>query len=120
MKFYTNGLLSKWGFEDGDQLIEYTYASYAWGAPQLCDRNDLLVAVVRKFVLPHLVQRVEVYEIGGSHNPIRAKSVDGVEFDNHYDTEQPDLLTPSVLEVDDEEIRSLAMEISTHQPKGEQ
>ena len=108
VRFFTNGLLSKWGFEDGDMLIDFTYESDDWGAKQICDPHALLVESVRRFILPNLAQHVEVFEIGGIHNPIRAKSVDGAEFDNYNDPHQPDLLAPSVLVVEDEAIRELA------------
>ena len=93
-------------------LTEYIWESDDWGAPKLCDSHDLLIAAVRKFVLPNLVQNVEVFEIGGIHNPIRAKSVDGELFDNHYDPHQPDLIEPSILEVAVDDVRQLAHSLS--------
>lgn len=48
-------LLSKFGFNDGDLMKDH----------------DTLVKAVREHLLPLLDPRVEIYEIGTSHNPIR-------------------------------------------------
>ena len=108
VRFWTNGLLSKWGFDDGDLVDNFVYTG--WGGI-LCDHHQLLTEVVRRHVIPALDQKVETFEIDGIHNPIRAKSVNGVEFDDHYNSHTPDLLTPEYVEVPFSVINAMAVEL---------
>lgn len=79
----SQGLLSKWGFSDGDtpeDLMDY------WdelGVPYP-DWRPALCAIVQRHLLPELAKRhkVEVEEIETIHNPIRATVVDGTEIDD--------------------------------------
>jgi hypothetical protein len=87
--FYPEGLTHKFGFRDGDLLAdlvdEYHLAVY---------HHDLLEAVVVRLVVPRLDQQVEVYRIGATlHNPIRARTIDGIEADIG------DTLTPEIIEI---------------------
>lgn len=95
-------LLSKFGFMDGDQF-DWTYEH------GVKDKHKLLIAMVREFILPKLEQKVEVYEIGTIHNPIRAKSVDGVSFDG-YTNQYNSKLTPKYFQFTGEEILKFAKE----------
>jgi hypothetical protein len=88
VEFYPEDLLSKFGFGDGDMLYDLI-DEHDLGV----DHQDLLVAVVERFVVPRLDQVVTTYVIGTSHNPIRADSIDGVKAD--YNS----TLTPDVIEV---------------------
>lgn len=86
--FRPEGLLHKFGFGDGDLLVDLMEEHHVE-----VDRSDLLVAVVERLVVPRLDQRVETYTLTSLHNPIRASTVDGVEAD------LDSVLTPEVIEV---------------------
>jgi len=111
MRFVTNGLLSKWGFNDGDQLWDFCY--------DLEDRDGikvhahpLLIEVVKRRIVPALDQSVSLSTIQTIHNPIRATEVDGRDVTAaHYDPDYPDLLTPDVIEVADDDILAIAREL---------
>ena len=105
MKFSTNSLLSKWGFDDGDILDGLLYDN---GLD--VDAHKVLIKVVKTLLLAKIKQNVEVIEIHTIHNPIRAQTVDGVEI-NNYKYGHGDLLTPKVIDIDDDEIIKIAKEI---------
>ena len=88
MAFYPFDLLHKFGFRDGDMLLDLMDEHHLE-----VDRSDLLAAVVEQLVVPRLDQRVETYRIVSMHNPIRARTIDGAEAD--IDS----TLTPEVVEV---------------------
>ena len=73
----TDGLLSKWGFDDGD-LFDDVVTQWEHATGRAGDRHQVLVAAVRRWVLPVLRQRVEEEVVTTIHNPIRAVKVDGV------------------------------------------
>lgn len=96
-----DGLLSKWGFGDGDApdwLLDYC-DEHDLAYPD--DWRDLLRALVRAYLVPALDQRVEVYDIETIHNPIRAASVDGVPVPDAvmYGDQEGPTLTPAAVEV---------------------
>ncbi len=64
---YSWCLLSKWGFNDGDLFDEYDL------------NHNFLCAVVKRKLIPKLEQKVEIISMETIHNPIRAKTVDGVD-----------------------------------------
>ena len=76
VEFFTEDLLHKFGFGDGDMLYDLV-EEHDLGV----DDRDLLVAVVEALVVPRLDQSVETYTLGTLHNPIRAHTVDGEEAD---------------------------------------
>ena len=95
---YSSGLLSKWGFDDGDppeSFLDY------------CDERGIqsppwpLESIIRKYMLPVLDQAVEIIVIGITiHNPVRAVTVDGVNVeDEWYDAADRTQLTPEVVRV---------------------
>lgn len=95
----SQGLLSKWGFNDGDMpeiLMDY------WDELDIPYPNWRLAlcAIVRRYLLPELAKRheVEVEEIETSHNPIRATVVDGVEIDDTSGEDEV-VLTPELVTV---------------------
>jgi hypothetical protein len=101
---WTSGLLSKWGFNDGDMPDDVIDA---WdeansGSPWVrVDWHPILCRLVRERVLPALDQFVELVEIGTSHNPIRAQSVDGQDAERWWykvSADEPEL-TPDVVMV---------------------
>lgn len=104
IRLFSEGLLSKWGFRDGDilwdQLYDWQDAGLIGDWSNLDDAK-ILNRVVREFLVPALDQKVEVYDIGTIHNPIRAQSVDGVKVGEEiYDPDQTRFtLTPDCVEV---------------------
>jgi hypothetical protein len=86
--FHPEGLLHKFGFGDGDMLMDLMDEH-----DLRVDRSDLLSAVVERLVVPRLDQEVETYTLVSIHNPIRARTVDGAEADIET------TLTPEVVEV---------------------
>ena len=103
--FFSDGLLSKFGFCDGDQLDWlYEHGSF--------DKHLVLTTAVKKWVLPRLNQKVDVEIIGTIHNPIRANCVDGVPYNWAIDSGIH--LSPEFIVVPREEILALAREIGEH------
>jgi hypothetical protein len=105
--FVTDGLLSKWGFDDGDLLMSFMNANGFSVGDYI--HGDLLVAAVRRFVLPRLEQRVEV--VSSLHNPIRATSVDGAAIDPYRPEACPVRLRPAEVQVSREDLIALAEEV---------
>ncbi len=90
VSFYPEGLLHKFGFGDGDMLVDFILDNELD-----VDFHDLLIAAVEKLVLPRLDQKVETYTIQATlHNPIRAQTIEGEEADRFS------VLTPDVIEVE--------------------
>lgn len=102
LTLHSDGLLSKWGFNDGDMPDPFWdwlderdptgYERYEW--------HPVLRRLVREHLVPKLDQRVEVIDIETNHNPVRASTVDGINVEGHwYDTDPPVTLTPESVEV---------------------
>jgi len=110
MRIYTEGLLSKWGFRDGDVLDDFLRDAQEDGRLPAGRLNEhgILRALVRRFIEPVLEQTVELVDIETIHNPIRAESVDGVKCD-WYDYERNPSLTPEFVDVPDETILNIAV-----------
>lgn len=108
IEFYPDGLLSKFGFGDGDMLVELMEEHHLQ-----VDRSELLAAVVERLVVPRLDQRVETYTLASMHNPIRARTVDGEAADIHSD------LTPEFIEVPIGQIIAVAGTLPTVDDKDE-
>lgn len=113
--FYSEGLLSKWGFGDGDMLDDLLYA-YDFDFNQVTHfrprgdigltygtSHEILITVVCAFVIPKLDQRVEPYAISTIHNPIRAHRINGKLVPGAViigDVKHDFVLTPTIVEVD--------------------
>jgi hypothetical protein len=98
------GLLSKYGFNDGDEpddLVELLEAEPPFGYDYTTfDWHPVLIALVREHLLPRLDQNVEVVEVETAHNPIRATVVDGVDVTYSWFDHQPEPpLTPEYVDV---------------------
>lgn len=107
---FADGLLSKWGFCDGD-LLDWLYE---FGEH---DEHAVLCAIVRQKLLPALAQKVEVEEISTIHNPIRARTVDGKDVTHlHYDSSlrTEGLLTPASVDVTGAEVLAIARALSAN------
>ncbi len=83
-----DGLLSKWGYCDGDIVIEWWDEQFDGEIPQdLLDHVDhhaVLSDLVRTHLVPVIIEAghtIEVYDIQSIHNPIRARILDGVEVE---------------------------------------
>lgn len=77
-------LLSKWGFGDGDALDDWWWDNYD-DAPTV-DTDELLYALAAAHLVPAMREagyEVELERIGTTHNPVRARTLNGVEVD-HY------------------------------------
>lgn len=88
MSFYPDGLLSKFGFGDGDMMYDLI-DELGLGV----FHQDLLIAVVERLVVPRLDQVVVTQTVGSMHNPIRARTVDGEPAD------LGSIITPQVVEI---------------------
>ncbi|MGW3410257.1 hypothetical protein [Streptomyces sp. NPDC000888] len=109
LTLHSDGLLSKFGFNDGDDPEEWLEYCEANGI----DYNEVdfpLVQLVRQYVLPALDQTVTVVEIETAHNPIRAKTIDGIEVVNGEFTVDgwPIDLTPESVTIPMAEVARLA------------
>jgi hypothetical protein len=74
----SDGLLSKWGFNDGglpDDLLDWLEAET--GQARWESWHAVLRRLVADFLVPALDQGVELAFITTAHNPVRAGKVDG-------------------------------------------
>ena len=88
IEFYPDGLLHKFGFGDGDMLYDLI-EEHDLGV----DHQDLLIAVIKRLVVPRLDQEVETYTLPSLHNPIRAGTIDGERADAFGS------ITPEIVEI---------------------
>lgn len=96
----SDGLLSKWGFNDGDEPDAYLDWCDDNGHPYPDDWDTVLRTLVRTRLAPALDQHVELVDIETLHNPIRAERVDGVDVtDLWYGSNAHVTLTPEDVEV---------------------
>lgn len=117
MIFYTSSLLSKWGFKDGDIFDDILYDNFITMPEVTAEPHDrehqALIHIVKEFILPKLDQKVEVVEICTIHNPIRAKTVDGVNVeDQWYDVNHTTKITPEIIVVPDEIVFKILCEFA--------
>ncbi|MYV56518.1 hypothetical protein [Streptomyces sp. SID3212] len=103
-------LLSKWGFNDGQAPEQWL----DWCEANGIDYNRLdypLARLVRDHLVPALDQAVTVVDIGTSHNPIRAETVDGADTTEAWYGRAPEpTLTPDTVDVPMTEVLRLALE----------
>lgn len=104
MRFYTECLLSKWGFEDGDMLCDFVVDNETG----FMDHHDLLIKTVREKILPKIKNSIEVCDFSTCHNPIRAEIVDGVRV-NSLDFNIT--LQPEFVDVSEEYLLSAAKQL---------
>jgi hypothetical protein len=118
LTLFSSGLLSKWGFNDGDAPNDVLDWREEHGLGWRVEWHPVLVRLVYRFLLPVLDQEVKVAEIETIHNPIRAETVDGVDVtDFWYDSSDcgPEL-TPECVEVPMTEVASVIREFRLAQP----
>jgi hypothetical protein len=105
-------LLSKWGFNDGDEpealldLMDERGMPY----PTIDQWTATLRRLVREHLLPALDQQVEVVDIETSHNPVRARTVDGVDIEDRRRTGPAIRLTPEAVSVRIEDVLRILAE----------
>jgi hypothetical protein len=107
------GLLSKWGFNDGDEpddVLDYLDEQLGEDA-QRVNWHPILRRLVRERLITALDQVVVAVDVETIHNPIRASTVDGVDVgDNWYETWNAATLTPEFVEVPFDDVLALAVE----------
>lgn len=104
LHLFSSGLLSKWGFNDGDAPDDWL----DWCEEQGIDwmalrswRHHILPELVRRYLLPVLEQDVTLVDIGTNHNPIRAEFIGGTDVTDWW-TDNSDgepALTPESVEI---------------------
>jgi hypothetical protein len=93
-------LLSKYGFNDGDEPDELLDALDQRDLPHPDNWHAALRVLVREHLLPVLDQRVELVNVETNHNPIRAITVDGVDAHRQWRAEDLGIrLTPEWVDV---------------------
>lgn len=102
----SSGLLSKWGFNDGDVPDAFLDYLDDRGVPYPEDWHRLLRLLVHRYLVPVLDQHVELVDVETNHNPIRAATVDGVDVDWYGDRPNPSL-TPECTTVSFEDVLAL-------------
>lgn len=94
VEFVSQGLLSKFGFEDGDMLVDFILDHDLH-----VDFHELLIAVVERLLVPRLDHQVETHTIWATlHNPIRAKTIDGEPADV-FSTVTPEIVEIAVTDI---------------------
>lgn len=96
----SDGLLSKWGFNDGDEpewLIDvFDERGIDWIE---IDWHEVLWRLVNEYLLPVLDQRVELERIQTNHNPVRASTVNGSNVEELWTSKSTTCLTPESVTV---------------------
>jgi hypothetical protein len=96
LTLWASCLASKWGFDDGDLVIEYVFNLRECGYQiEKYNRDESLKLLVETYLAPVLVEKgidVQYEFVGTCHNPIRVSKVNGVDVDWRA------LNTPAVLE----------------------
>lgn len=108
LPLFSDCLLSKWGFGDGDEPDAFWDWREEHGEPDV-DWHATLRQLVREHLVPKLDQRVELIDVETTHNPIRANAVDGVEVDWYADS--PIKLTPERVDIPYSEVLRIAREV---------
>jgi hypothetical protein len=89
LTLFAFGLLSKWGFGDGELVDDWWWEEFD-GPPPV---EDALEQLVEQLLLPVLTEHghtFEAYRIGTTHNPIRLRVLDGEPIDDYAYNRQLD------------------------------
>lgn len=92
-------LLSKWGFNDGDEPDFLLDALDERGLDYPSDWHEALWKLVNEHLLPALDQHVELVRIATNHNPVRASIVDGVDVEGQWGRDATTRLSPESVSV---------------------
>lgn len=99
MKIRTEGLLSKWGFLDGNKFSEFLLENFR----EYINSHALLIVILKKYVIPQIKSKLEIVEISTAHNPVRTRSVDDVKVDWYDPGDSARIeIDPQYVEVPDE------------------
>jgi len=114
--FDTDSLFSKWGFCDGDLLCELIFdVSEEMGVPSKnVDFHQCLHKVLKKYVIPKIKNRLDIVFITTCHNPVRTRTLDGVEvdwFDPEWYENSGLKLEPEVIAVDEDTVKQTIMDV---------
>jgi hypothetical protein len=110
LTLFSSSLLSKWGFNDGDDPDDWL---------DYCERLGVdytalgfpLVPLVQRYLLPALEQTVTVVEVETCHNPIRVETVDGQDMTEVWHNRAPEpTLTPEAVDVPMAAVLQLALD----------
>jgi hypothetical protein len=109
LTLFSSSLLSKWGFNDGDDPDDWLDYCDARGV----DYNAVafpLIPLVHQYLLPKIEQKIAVVEIETSHNPIRALTVDDADMVEvwHRRAAEP-TLTPEYVDIPMADVLRLAL-----------
>lgn len=108
----SDGLLSKWGFHDGDCPDDVLGWLEANGHGWRIDWHQVLTKLVEDYLVPALDQKVELARILTIHNPVRARTVDGRDVEECWYGRQPcPELTPVVVDVPMTVVLGVALEL---------
>jgi hypothetical protein len=111
LRLFSSGLLSKWGFNDGDapdDWLDYLEDQNIDFRTLRSWRDYVLPALVRRFLVPALDQYVDLVKIKTSHNPIRAEKINGRDVRDLWHDGIDHLLTPEFTEVPFSEVLKIA------------
>lgn len=107
---YADDLLSKWGFGDGDRLIDFMYENNSSFEFKV-NSHKLLEELVKRYLLPKLKDKVEIFYINTIHNPVRAEMINGKYYQNHYEHDDDGLLGDVTVELSFDEVEAVAKEM---------
>ena len=112
LTLFSDGLLSKFGFNDGDAPDDVLDWLEANGHGWRIDWHTVLTALVERYLLPAIKQDVKIVHISTNHNPVRAQTVDGVDITGYYSDDLEDVeLTPEYVEIPMSEVARIAAEL---------
>lgn len=106
--FDTSGLLSKFGFKDGDILDDIWFDVEDSGIEPKIDRHQFLIKVVKELLIPKIDNNIELLEIDTIHNPIRASKVDGIDINSFDDNNI--IINPKFIEIESELLEKFLVE----------
>lgn len=111
LTLFSAGLLSKWGFNDGD-MPDGLWDYFDEKGMQVMDWHPVLIHLVRGFLAPKIEQNIELVEICTGHNPIRVTRLYGLDVsDAWYSTSNRMWLTPEFVNVPFAEVERAAREL---------
>ncbi len=118
IEFTADHLLSKWGFEDGEALVELLDSEgfNRWGGESenwWKFTRLVLCEAVERFVCPQIENAIKPYRMVTSHNPARVYEVDGCHMGDWTD---PPILRPQEVSVPVRQILDLARQLQTEEP----
>ncbi|MFI0825713.1 hypothetical protein ACH4Q7_14795 [Streptomyces roseolus] len=109
LTLFSSSLLSKWGFNDGEDPADWL----DWCEANGIDYTALafpLLPLVRTHLLPHIEQAVSLVEVETCHNPVRVDTVDGIDVTEVWFGRAPEpTLMPDHVDVPMSEVLRLAL-----------